>query len=840
MQERRDGMQKAEFHIASARKTKPWSVGPLKQCVGSTCILVLALVLLCIAGERSDAKPMLPGGELQILDEQGQAVGVCPLKHTEVEADIIGFVSRVRVRQTFYNPLETTIEAVYVFPLPQEAAVDRMVMTVGDRRIVGQIKPREEARAIYEAARARGQVASLLDQERPNIFTQSIANIEPGAQVVIEISYVETLKYEDGLFEFVFPMVVGPRYMPGAPVGKQGTGWAPDTTQVPDASKISPPVAPPGTRAGHDISLTVHIDAGMELFDLRSTLHEITVQRKGAGQATVTLANKTEIPNKDFILHYRTATDAIGDAFLVHTDERGTFFTLILQPPQRVLPEQAMPKEMIFVIDRSGSMSGFPIEKAKETMRLAIERMNPYDTFNLLSFSGGTGRCFPRAVPNTPQNRAIALRYLADLYGSGGTEMMPAIREALGGPHDPRRVRIVAFMTDGYIGNDFAIIDAVRQHAGTARVFAFGIGNSVNRFLLDRMAHTGRGAVEYVTLQSQGEGVVQRFHERIHSPVLTDITIDWGTLPVIDVYPKSFPDLFSNTPILLHGRLAGPAEGTIMLLGRTGTGLFKRQIHVRTPAKPGQHDVLASLWARAKVQDLMMQDYGALQSGTMPENLRRAMTALGVEFGLMTQFTSFVAVEEMRVTVGGELVTITVPVEIPEGVSYEGIFGHRGLASSPTLQSLGTNIKTFLPAPIPGQVQAPFSPRVLRRDELSQKKSIQPRKEEAAERERSLDPAKVALTKLAELLRDLDAKVAQEGQNGNLTIGKLRVIDYKVDVVIYLRDRSNSTLDALKQLGFVQTDASKTAQLVVGTIDVRKLAQLAQLDTVIRVTPVIS
>ncbi|RMF91847.1 MAG: VWA domain-containing protein, partial [Nitrospinota bacterium] len=658
------------------------------------------LVLLLLGGEESQAKPVLPGGELQILDDQGQKVGVCPLQHTDVEADIVGFIGRVRVRQIFHNPLDTKIEAVYVFPLPHDAAVDRMVMTVGERRIVGQIKPRAEARAVYEAAKAAGHVASLLEQERPNIFTQSVANIEPGARVSIEISYVETLKYEDGFFEFVFPMVVGPRYMPGTPVGKQGTGWAPDTTQVPDASRISPPVAPPGTRAGHDISLTVHIDAGRELRELSSPLHAVEIRREGRGRVTVTLANRATIPNRDFILRYRTATDTISDAFFVHTDERGTFFTLLLQPPRRVLPEQARPKELIFVIDRSGSMSGFPIEKAKETMRLAIERMNPRDTFNLLSFAGGTGRCFPRPVPNTPQNRARALRYLDDLYGSGGTEMMPAILEALGGPPDPERVRIVAFMTDGYVGNDLAIIDAVRRHAGTARVFAFGVGNAVNRFLLDAMAQAGRGEVEYVTLSSQGQDAAERFYTRIHAPVLTDITIDWGTLPVSEVYPKHLPDLFSSKPLLIHGRLNGPAQGTILVQGRSGTGFWKRQIAVRTPSEPVQHDALASLWARAKVKELLLQDYAGLQSGDVPEKRRQEVTALGVEFGLLTPFTSFVAVEEMRVTIAGEARTIAVPVEIPQGVSYGGIFGPATTAAPrrimPALLPAGIQVMPFL------------------------------------------------------------------------------------------------------------------------------------------------
>lgn len=801
--------------------------------------VVLASSLWLSAHSVAGETPPLPGGELQILGPGGKQVGACPLKHTDVEADVVGFVGRVRVRQTFHNPLEKKIEAVYVFPLPQDAAVDDMTMTVGDRRIVGQIKPREEAREIYEAAKAAGHVASLLDQERPNIFTQSVANIEPGAQVVIEISYVETLKHEDGIFEFVFPMVVGPRYMPGQPTGRQGTGWAPDTTQVPDASKISPPVALPGTRAGHDISLTAHLDAGMQLFDLKSALHEINVETDGPSRATVTLKNQDEIPNKDFILRYRAATAEIGDGMLVHADERGMFFTLVLQPPQRVLPTQAVPKELIFVIDRSGSMSGFPLEKARAAMRLAIETMNPNDTFNLLSFSEKVDRFFAKPAPNTPENRTKALQYLAALDASGGTEMLGAIQEALGGPVTPGRVRIVCFMTDGYVGNDLEIIDTVRKHADTARVFAFGIGDSINRFLLDGMARAGRGEVEYVTLTSQAEGAVERFHERIHTPVLTDIAIDWGTLPVTDVHPEHFPDLFSDKPIMIHGRLAGPSEGMITLRGNTANGPFERQVHVQVPANPTPHSALASLWARAKVGDLLMQDYAALQHDRFPETLRKEIVALGVEFHLLTQFTSFVAVEEMTVTVGGEPTKIAVPVEMPEGVSYEGVFGDTIAAR---IASISGALSSSPPTPMPAPSALPPSPSGSYgtfRPEGRRKVQAKPLREEFEDLTKRYDPNSATREKLAESLRDLAEKVIKEGKEGNLVVEKLRVINYKVDVMIALRDLSDETLAALKKLGFIQTGESKTVRLLVGTIDVRQLEGLAKLDAVVSIAPVV-
>jgi len=679
--------------------------------VATGVLLGVAGLALLSAAEDGNGRR---GGELRVAGDAAAKIAACPLERTEVEADVVGFVARVRVTQTFRNPLGEKIEAVYVFPLPEDAAVDEMTMTVGERTIRAVMKPREEARAIYEKAKSAGKVASLLDQERPNVFTQAVANIAPGAKVVIEIAYVETLRFEDGDYEFVFPMVVGPRYMPGSATssvappapelkGKvheassaarpqglpapRGTGWSPDTDRVPDASRISPPVAKPGLRAGHDIGLTVRIDAGMPVIGVESVLHKVDTSTDELGRTVVKLSSRDEIPNRDFILRYCVSTDKIGEAFLVHTDKRGAFFTLLLQPPRRVSPRRAVPKEMIFVIDRSGSMSGLPIEKAKQTMRLCIEKMNPGDTFNLHSFSGGTGRCFEGPMPNTPENRKTALDYLAGIHGSGGTRMMPAILEALGGPKDPERVRVVCFMTDGYIGNDFEIIDAVKRHAGTARVFSFGIGTSVNRFLLDGMAHAGRGEVEYVTpgsrRQSGGSGApgaeasaaARRFAERIASPVLTDVEIDWGGLPVSDVYPRRVPDLFSAKPVMVHGRLSEVKPGVVTLRGRTVGGAFERKIAVSPQESPHRGSALPSLWARAKVGFLMRQDMRGLQRNSFTEELRDEITAIGVEYRLMTQFTSFVAVEEKTAVEDGVPKTIAVPVEMPDGVSHGGVFG---------------------------------------------------------------------------------------------------------------------------------------------------------------------
>ncbi|MCI0487509.1 MAG: VIT and VWA domain-containing protein [Blastocatellia bacterium] len=804
--------------------------------------------------EASDA---ITQGSLNIVGSEGQFTAQCPLKHTRVKAEISGFLSRVIVTQEFENPLEEKIEAVYTFPLPQNAAVDDMTMVVGDRTVRGRIKRREEARAIYEAARAAGNVASLLDQERPNIFTQSVANIMPGEKVIITISYVETLKYEDGSYEFVFPMVVGPRYIPGQPTGKQGGGWSPDTTQVPDASRITPPVAAKGTRAGHDISIEVALDAGVMIDDLKSTLHEIDVERPTNHSALVRLRGEDVIPNKDFILKYDVAGRKVEDAMLVHRSDRGGFFTMILQPPDRVTVEDMTPKELVFVLDTSGSMSGFPIEKAKETMKLALDGLYPNDTFNLITFAGDTHILFPEPVPATAENLGKAQAFLASRSGRGGTEMMKAIRAALAPSDKQNHIRIVCFMTDGYIGNDMEIISEIQKHPN-ARVFSFGIGSSVNRFLLDKMAEHGRGEVEYVTLSDDGSAAARRFHERVRNPLLTDISIDWGGLPVADVYPARIPDLFSAKPVILSGRYTGSGRGVIRLQGNMSGRAFMREIPVALPELETRHDVLATLWARTRIDDLMSQDYNGLQQGTARADIQETITNLGLEFRLMTQFTSFVAVEEMVVTEGGQPRRIEVPVDMPEGVSHEGVFGRSeeairmqgaprapsGPFAAPLPRAKKGELKSGRAGGMgtgsgsgagPGRVNTPPPPKSQPSREVGNTlaessglsdKQLSPEEQKRRQLLSKLHPSIVAL------VERLKNKGAQPG------VDEARFVrNGKAELQVWLTDKSPEVIEQLKRLGFEVVLDPKTAKMVIGRIAIDKLEALAQLKEVRYVAP---
>lgn len=831
------------------------------------------------AGFVPSASTRATQGALQIVDPEKGVVADCPLKHTDVKAEISGFISRVIVTQEFENPLKEKIEAVYVFPLPQNAAVDDMTMRVGDRTVRGRIKRREEARAIYEVARAAGNVASVLDQERPNIFTQSVANIMPGEKVSVTISYVETLKYEDGSYEFVFPMVVGPRYIPGGVIGKQSAGSSPDTDQVPDASRITPAVAPKGTRAGHDISIEVALDAGVPIDELRSTMHEVDVERPSRHNAIVRLKDRNEIPNRDFILKYDVAGKRIEDALLTHrTDAGDGFFTMILQPPERVTAEDVMPKELVFVIDTSGSMMGFPIEKAKETMKLALDGLYPQDTFNLITFSGDTHILFPEPVPATKENLARAQAFLSSRSGSGGTEMMKAIRAALDPSDASDHVRIVCFMTDGYVGNDMEIIGEVQKHPN-ARVFSFGIGGSVNRFLLDKMAEHGRGEVEYVALTDDGSAAARRFHERVRNPLLTDVSIDWSGLPVADVYPKRISDLFSAKPVVISGRYSAGGKGVIKLKGKMSGRDFVREIPVELPDNEPRHDVLATLWARTRIDELMSQDYAGIQAGTPRDDMREAITQLGLNFRLMTQFTSFVAVEEMTVTDGGAPRRIEVPIELPEGVNREGVFGKdehdrittynsaRGPRySAGAISNLpvnGRNVASEVvtiqsgnappPQPSPPAAQprtkaskspgkgsgsvggigsgsgggfGPGAGRGVSVDGAGNYKPLSPEEQKRQELLAKLNPS---IASVIERLKNKDSKPradeARFVRNG------------QAEIQVWLADKSPETLAQLKELGFEVVLDPKTAKMIIGRVPIEKLAALAELKAVLYVAP---
>ncbi len=614
-----------------------------------------------------------PVGGLYVQTADKQLV--FPLKHTEVQAKIAGNVSRVEVTQTFENPFTKPLEAVYVFPLPDEAAVDDMEITIGDRIISGDIKKREEAQAIYEQAKQQGRTAGLLEQERDNIFTQSLANIKPGEQIDVTIRYTETLKFEGGNYEFVFPMVVGPRFIPGTSIDESG-----DTDQVPDGSRIIPPIMPPATRSGHDIGVTVEIDAGVPISNIRSTSHQLRLEHDGQ-IVRVKLGREDTIPNKDLILRYQVAGDNTQATVLTHGDERGGHFAVYLIPALEYRTDEIVPKDVVFLMDTSGSQMGDPLLKSQELMRRFIKGLNPNDTFTIIDFSDVTTQLSPKPLPNTMHNRTKAINYINQLQANGGTYLLNGVRVVLNFPAAPAgRLRSIVLLTDGYIGNENEVLAEVqRQLKPGNRLYSFGVGSSPNRFLLNRIAEIGRGTSRIVRQDEPTEEVAEKFFRQINNPVLTNIQVNWegmGEAPVI--YPSVAPDLFAEQPLVLFGRKQDRTAGNLRITGIAAGGQHYEKTFNLIFEETG-NPAIAQLWGRARIKDLMKQMLGVETKAGV-----EGVTETALAYQLLSQYTAFVAVsDDVRVNPESESVSMQVHLEMPEGVSYTGIYGNAVTRSAP-------------------------------------------------------------------------------------------------------------------------------------------------------------
>lgn len=761
-----------------------------------------------IQGAPVQTRPydMLPPG---CLIGTGREPVALPLKGTTVNADVSGFGARVTVVQTFTNPSRTPIEAVYTFPLPADAAVDKMRMQVGDRVIDGVIKRREEARMIYDAAKSQGQAAALLDQERPNIFTQSVANILPGSTVKIEISYVQILKYEDGQFEFSFPMVVGPRYLGNAP----------------DPGKIHPPVIPEGKRTGSNISLTVNLDAGAPVVDVKSVLHEVTINARNDRQAVITLRRKDEIPNKDFILRYRTATNSVQDAFVAKYDPlKGGYFSLILLPPKQPTQRQIAPREMIFVLDQSGSQRGFPIEKSKELTLKMLSTMHPNDTFNVLGFSNEVTHLWDSPRANTAENRRLAAAWISKIDANGGTELRKAVVAALTPAPDPERTRIVLFNTDGFVGDEKEILASIREHRGNSRMFTFGIGNSVNHYLIDSMSDEGRGDSETVTLAESADAAVAKLVKRLETPVLMNISATFNGVEASDLLPSAIPDVFGDKPIVIYGRYATPGQGKLTLTGTLGNQPWSQSIDLLFPSDRNGNDSIPTLWARRMIDKLEREYALGTRAAQNPVEGENAVRNLALSYGLMSQYTSFVAVEQRVINIGGKQRTVHVPVEMADGVSYEGV----GLGKSARMGIAPASLSVAGPAgggfgggggnfgSAGGAAGPPATGSVARR------------KVEV----RHADPSFIA--GLSDLSPEARKKLLFETKVDE----KLRKATGKVEIEVWLDKLTPELVKKLGDLGMIVDVEDKGLKVVFGRCNAKILAEMASMSEVERIEPI--
>lgn len=602
-----------------------------------------------------------------VMNEDGIA-GDLPLEHTEAEISVEGSIQLVTVRQVYGNPYDEPIETLYVFPLPQSGAVYSMNMEIGDRLIEGEIRERQEAQRIYEEAISEGRTAALLEQERPNIFTQTVGNILPGDDIVIEIMYAAPVDYNGGTWEVVYPMVVGPRFVPDG---------------VEDADRITPDIVLEGTRSGYDIELSMTLDPGLEIREFESLNHAVSTRILEGGRLSVELSREHEIPNRDFVFTYATAGDEIGAGVVSHYGDLGGHFMLMLEPDAEVDPDLIAPKEIFFVVDNSGSMSGQPMEVAKETVRQFVSGMNPEDSFQIMRFSETASSMSPSPLENTPLNIQRGIQYIEGMQGMGGTMMIEGVRACVGYPEDPERMRYIIFLTDGYIGNETEILAELRTTLGeNMRLFSVGVGSSTNRYLIEGLAEEGRGYATYVALDQNPKNAVEDIYEKINNPYLVNIEVDWGNLDVTDVYPGEIRDLYDGEPLVVVGRYDEPGRDTITISGTVGGRSWEQSMSVRLVSRGGT-EAADRLWARRKIHHLNRLILDCQYRSKPADWFVEEIIGTSLDYSVLSEHTAFVAVDTYVRTDGSAPEVIGIPVNMPEGVSYDGIFGttsHQSMA----------------------------------------------------------------------------------------------------------------------------------------------------------------
>jgi Ca-activated chloride channel family protein len=588
-----------------------------------------------------------------------------PLLETKAKVDIAGVIAAIELTQVYKNEGERTIEAVYCFPLGTKSAIHAMRMKIGNRIIEAKIEERAAAKRIYEQAKDEGKLASLLEQERPNVFQMKVANIMPGDSIEVRVNYTELLVPEKGTYEFVFPTVVGPRYSDKKEDNaKDHDRW------------LKTPYLHEGEEPPYAFDITATLRTGIPLSNVWVPSHEVAVQKE-RDRAKITLAPEDKRGgNRDFILRYTLQGERIQTGLLLYPGEEENFFLLMLQPPKKVTPSSIPPREYVFIVDVSGSMNGFPLDVSKTLITEIIQNLRRKDYFNILFFAGGSEVLSPHPLRATQENKRKAIAMLEGKQGGGGTQILPALQRALALEKKEGLSRIIVTATDGYVAVEKEAFDLIRENLNKANFFAFGIGSSVNRYLIEGMARAGRGEPFVVTNQKEASQAAERFADYINAPLLTDIEVALQGFDAYDVEPPTLPDLFAQRPLILFGKYRD-ASGQITVKGRTVWGDYKQVIPVNPQLADANNEALRYLWARERIARL--DDYG-----TVGVDIKEEVTELGLRYHLMTQYTSFVAVDTI-VRDTGEVVTVKQPLPLPQGVSDYAV---------------GDNARTKLAAPM--------------------------------------------------------------------------------------------------------------------------------------------
>ncbi|OJJ19132.1 hypothetical protein BKI52_20160 [marine bacterium AO1-C] len=592
-----------------------------------------------------------------------------PLKSTSVEVNIAGVIAEVVVNQVYENKGKETLEALYVFPGSINAAVHGMEMQVGKRHIIAQIEEKQKARKRYTKAKKQGKTASLLEQKRPNVFQMNVANILPGDKITVKLRYTELLIPTNGVYEFVYPTVVGPRYS-NQPLATATASqkWV----QSPYIKrKTSDFTNTTTSQPTYTFDITTTIDAGIPIQKVACTSHRTKVKFRKKGSTKVRLHPKEKLGgNRDFILQYQLLGKRIQSGILLQlgkTPQDENFFLMMMQPPKTPKTAQIPPREYIFVFDVSGSMDGFPLETSKELMKNLLAKLRPQDKFNVLLFEYNNAMLAPQSMAATPQNIQNVLQVFNKQSGSGGTRLLPALRKALSFPNMDDYSRTFVIVTDGYITVEKEAFNLIRDNLNKANLFAFGIGSSVNRYLINGLAKAGLGEPFIVTKPAEAAKQANHFQQYIQSPVLTNIQANFGGMQVYDVEPKSIPDVFASRPILVYGKYKGTPTGNITIEGKTGNKRYSQKMDLEE-ASLVSGEALKYLWARKKIQ--WLSDYGKVN----PEpQLKKQITNLGLKYSLLTQYTSFIAVDDKIRNKTGKQTQVKQPLPLPKGVSNKAV-----------------------------------------------------------------------------------------------------------------------------------------------------------------------
>ncbi len=629
----------------------------MKVCCSFTA-LVFLLGAVAVSAQQGSSTADRTLAPFFFVDTDDPSVDQLPLKSVAAQVHIAGVIADVTIEQVYRNEGTRPLEAIYIFPASTRAAVYGMVMHTGDREIIAEIREREQARREYEEARELGQTASLLEQERPNVFKMNVANILPGDSIAVRLSYTELLVPTEKQYEFVLPTVVGPRYSPEAVNEILG----------PDGGERIPHLHE-GEDPNYTYAIEMTLAAGLPIQAYECPTHEVIVEKDTPDELRLTLDPGGGFGgNRDFILRYQLAGQQVESGLLLYEGEKENFFLLMAQPPARPELSQIPPREYIFVIDVSGSMHGFPLTVSKSLMKNLLGQLRPEDRFNIVLFAGAAAVLSDRSLPATQENLDQAWALIDGQQGGGGTELLIGLRSAFNLPlAGEGYARIVSVITDGFVGFEADAFKLVRQRLGQASLFAFGIGSSVNRFLIEGLARAGQGEPFVVLEGGQAPDEAARFQSYISTPILTQVEAGFEGFDAYEVEPAFIPDMLADRPIVVFGKWRGAAAGTVLLGGRTGDQAYSAQFDVSSfQAKP-TNGALRYLWARHRI-DQLSDDEQANYS----DDMRSQITQLGLDYNLLTKYTSFVAIDR-RIRNEDGLETVSVPLPLPEGVEDSAV-----------------------------------------------------------------------------------------------------------------------------------------------------------------------